>query len=584
LFAAFISVIVIGFLVLALLATPLIKSATVNQISAELLKQVALVGQDITDLVMQKVSDTKLQNKVLKVARLTNSRVTIISADGIVLADSGTPFDQVKNLENHGNRPEVVEARDKGQGRSSRFSNTLNKELIYVAVPLKNSGNNIIGYLRFSVNETYAAGIVLKIQKAAVVALVIAVLVALILSMFFSRSFSLPIIRLSQAAKMIAQGQFPITILHHSRFEVGILEQSVEEMSKKLAKSFQKLSNERTQISTIVSSMAEGVLAVDINNKIILANPVIEKIFSVVVPEILTKNVREVIRNNEISDLLVDVLQAGHLVNRELKIILPVERIFLAQASPILTHDGKIQGAVCVLYDVTNLRKLEQYRSEFVANVSHELKTPLTSISGYIETLLDGAVDDKDNTIKFIKKIEKHTRNLTTLINDILEVSHLESKQELGPFQEVDITGLVNRAVESVAGAAKAKDIKIVKCCASEPCLMMGIEEHIYRAVLNLLDNAVNYTSAGGRVEISCARKDNGFEIAVADSGIGIPQEHLDRIFERFYRVDTARSKELGGTGLGLSIVKHVMNIHNGTVIVESHVGQGSKFTLFFPA
>ena len=253
LFAAFVGVLVIGFLILFLLAAPRIKTNAVNRIADELFKQVSLTQQEYASLLTQKAGNKFLQARANKAAELSGSRVTIIAENGIVLADSGTPDQQVKDLENHGARPEVLAAKTKSRGMSSRFSTTLGKDLIYVAVPLKDSGGNITGYLRFSVPETYATQIVWKVQQAAALALIVAVLISLFLSVAFARWFSRPVIRLSQATKMIAQGKFPLTIMRRSPFEVGELEASVEEMSRRLAESFKKLSNERTQVAAIIS-------------------------------------------------------------------------------------------------------------------------------------------------------------------------------------------------------------------------------------------------------------------------------------------------------------------------------------------
>ncbi|HTY12764.1 MAG TPA: ATP-binding protein, partial [Candidatus Omnitrophota bacterium] len=292
----------------------------------------------------------------------------------------------------------------------------------------------------------------------------------------------------------------------------------------------------------------------------------------------------EAIKNNEISDLIDASLRSGDKVEREIDIITPISGSFIAIASPIRDESGRVLGAVCVLHDTTETKKLMQYRSEFVANVSHELKTPLTAIRNYVETLLGGAIDDRENNRDFLGKIDKHALNLSALIDDLLEISKLESRKELGPYVKVDIEKVIGRALETVQEKARKKDIAIEKHCAAGEAFVSGLEDHLYRAVLNLIDNAVNYTGEGGRIEIGCAKNDDKVEISVADNGIGIAEEHLPRIFERFYRVDKARSRDLGGTGLGLAIVKHVANIHNGSVTVESAEGKGSRFIITLPA
>jgi two-component system, OmpR family, phosphate regulon sensor histidine kinase PhoR len=371
--------------------------------------------------------------------------------------------------------------------------------------------------------------------------------------------------------------------MHKSKLKLGELEAAVEEMSESLADNFKTLSAERGRIFAVLSSMAEAVVAIDADEKIILVNPAYEKIFGAFEPEILARPVREGIKNNEISDIMERTLHTGERVEEEISIVFPVQGSFVALANPIKDDKGEIIGVVCVLHDITNLKKLEVYRSEFVANVSHELKTPLTAIRNYAETLINGAINDRDHNLEFLAKIDKHASNLSALIDDILEISNLEAKKELGPYVRIDLEKIISKAIETVSGKAQKKNISLEKQCGGE-FYIHGIEDHIYRAVLNLLDNAVNYTGEGGRVEISCERTGDKLEISVSDNGIGIPRDHLHRIFERFYRVDKARSRDLGGTGLGLAIVKHVANIHNGSVSVESDEGKGSKFTIILPA
>ncbi len=412
LFISFVGLILLCFIIFTILATPRIKTAAINQISNDLYKQASLISAEPF-----KKDSSAIQDKVLEAAKLSGSRVTLIAKNGKVLADSSTPFSELGKLENHISRPEIIEAQKYGKGKAVRYSATLGKDFIYVAIPIQGD----FGYLRLSVPTTYAANLVLKIHKSMAVALIIVILVAIALSMLFSRSFAHPII------------------------------------------------------------------------------------------------------------------------------------------------------------------KLGRYRSEFVANVSHELKTPLTAIRGYVETLVGGAIEDKEHNRDFLNKIDKHVSHLSYLIDDILEISRLESKREIEPFANIDIVKVIERAWDTVAERAKEKQISLVKKCDMGPCFIPGLEDHIYRALLNILDNAINYTASGGSVELLCRKTKDKLELVVSDTGIGIPQKHLARIFERFYRVDKARSRQLGGTGLGLSIVKHVMNIHHGAVDVESEVGTGSKFTLIFP-
>jgi len=329
--------------------------------------------------------------------------------------------------------------------------------------------------------------------------------------------------------------------------------------------------------------MRDGVMVLDHSNKIIYANQSLAEIFAAPLSEIIDKRLLEVTRLVELANLINEVRAAAELKEKEIRLFFPSEKVFSCSANTIKS-EAEEALVVLVMHDISEIRKLENLRREFVANVSHELKTPLTAIRNYAETLLSGAIEDKEHNRGFLQKIEKHTDNLSALIDDLLEISRLESKRELGAFGQTDAEKIVRRAMETVSGKADRKKVEVKMECKGSRFFVYGVEDHLYRAVLNLLDNAVNYTNEGGEVSIALGRLADRVEVSVSDTGIGISAEHLSRIFERFYRVDKARSRELGGTGLGLAIVKHVMNIHNGSVSVESEEGKGSRFTLAFPS
>jgi len=590
LFASFLGIVIFSFLFVGILSEPEIRSAIISHLTNDLYRQALLSKDDYTSLLRQTSDQSVIQAIALKTASLSGSRVTIIAKNGIVLGDSGTPLKDLPALENHADRPEIISASSQGVGKSVRHSHTLGKDLIYLAVPLRSNTGGIIGFLRFAVPISYASELILRFYKPILIALAAAGALAILFSFLFARFFSAPIERLVAVSAKIAQGEIPQTIIHKSRFEVGILEEAVEEMSRRLADNFNKLSAERGQMAAIISNMAEGVIAINSAGRIIAVNPVVEKLFGQTMPEVSGKLAREGIRNNEIIGLLEEALTSGRLLEKEIDIYVPSRKNYVAHAGPIRNAQNEVIGVVCVLYDITELKKLENYRSEFVANVSHELKTPLATIHSYVQTLAGGAINDPEHNLDFLGKIDKHVLSLAALIDDILEISQLESKEGLAPFSTVNVIEAVNRALDAVIERAEKKKIGLKREFTNAALLVRGLEDHIYRAVLNLLENALTYTPEGGSIAVSCAKHGDKVLVSVTDTGIGIPAEHLPRIFERFYRVDQARSRQMGGTGLGLAIVKHVMNIHGGTVTVESppagragEVGKGSSFTLIFP-
>jgi two-component system, OmpR family, phosphate regulon sensor histidine kinase PhoR len=409
------------------------------------------------------------------------------------------------------------------------------------------------------------------------------VLIMLVFSFGFSSYFISNIDKISRAIFDISNGKPKELITMNTGSEFRKIGDAINELQYRLFSTVGELSTSQDQKNAILSSMIEGVLAVDGQGRVMFANPSIEKMFNVLEPEILNRPVREVIRNNEIADLIEEVSRSNRIIQKEIEVVTPIEGIFMAHANPITRDNKTSEGVLCVLYDISDIRKLERYRSEFVANVSHELKTPLTVIKSNVETLLNGAIDDKEHNVGFLKKIDKHANNLYALIDDLLEISKLEAKKDLGAFKKVDICKVGQRALETVSDKIHSKNISLVKNKSDEQLEVQGLEDHIYRAILNLLDNSANYTDEDGRISISCKREDNEVWVTVSDTGVGIPEKDLPRIFERFYRVEKSRARDVGGTGLGLAIVKHVMNVHNGRVIVDSIEGKGSSFTLVFP-
>jgi len=330
----------------------------------------------------------------------------------------------------------------------------------------------------------------------------------------------------------------------------------------------------------ILSSMRDGAIVLDNSDQIIYANQSFLDSFSLSRGEVVGKRLLEAVRIPELAGLAGEARMADTPIEKEISVVYPEEKVFSCSATVIETEEGEPEVMAIVFHDISEMKKLENLRSEFVANVSHELKTPLTAIRGYVETLIDGAINDPENNKGFLQKIDKNAHNLSDLIEDILQLSSLEARRGLEPFKEIDIGQEIGRVMETLSGKLKTKKIEIV---GLENCPVVGDENLIYRALLNLVDNAINYSSPGNKIEIACRRAEKTVEVSVKDYGIGIAAEHLPRLFERFYRIDKARSRDLGGTGLGLSIVKHIMDIHGGSVKVESEEGKGSTFTLVFP-
>ena len=358
---------------------------------------------------------------------------------------------------------------------------------------------------------------------------------------------------------------------------INELTQGMDSLFLKVA----ELQKQLNAIQAIIESMAEGVIAVDKDARILSVNPSIEKIFGISRKETEGRLFLEVIRNNDLAEIIDKVLKGGEFISLELSLVWPVQKIFQINASPIFENNA-VSGCSVVIHDITELRRLETMRSDFVANVSHELKTPLTSVKGFVETLLEGALDDKAHNREFLKIIQEHTQRLDNLVDDLLSLSNLESKDIVLKKSVFDLRQQLDEVITGFKSHLKKKGLEI-KNDLPQSLSLLADKSRIEQVFTNLIDNAIKFNKENGWVRIYGEEIDGKIKVIIEDSGIGIPAKDITRIFERFYRVDKARSRELGGTGLGLSIVKHIVELHQGSVGVESSEGFGSKFWFILP-
>jgi two-component system phosphate regulon sensor histidine kinase PhoR len=387
---------------------------------------------------------------------------------------------------------------------------------------------------------------------------------------------------MSSVAEAMARGDFSKKLFVHSHDEIEDLARALNSLSDQVREKMDSLDSERAKLDLVLSSMFEGVIVTDERERIILMNPSLRRLFMIAVdPE--GRKPLEVIRNSAIGDMVDRILKGQQqLATEEITVTVPEERILQANGVPII-RNGRPEGSILVFHDITELRRLERIRQEFVANVSHELRTPIASIKGYAETLMEGALDDKDNAKEFISIIFQDANRLAALINDLLDLSKIESGKMNMSLVSLDPAKLLKGAVKVMEKQAKARSISLG--IDLEPGLpQVKADETLFTQVMvNLLENAIKYTPEGGSVTVSAKKDNESLQVNVVDTGIGIPEKDLSRIFERFYRVDKARSRELGGTGLGLSIVKHIVQAHHGRVWVTSVPGTGSTFSFTIP-
>ena len=530
------------------------------------LKRDALLAREVVSRSQPEAINTLAHD----LSHKTGLRVTILAPDGTVIGESDKPTEQLSQIENHLHRPEVQAALQSGIGSSMRHSDTIGVDLMYVAVSVTN--NPTIGFVRVALPLHEIALTTSRVRRTVAAASIAVALVALPVVFVLARRLSGPIDAMQQMATRVAHGNFSQRAPERGGAELRELGAALNQMSSQLESRLRELNNEKAELSAILSSMTEGVLVVDAAGRTRLANRALRQQFQLG-DEVIGKTVLEAFRHVGLEKLIAE-RGAG-----ELTFLQPGECAFAVTAAAL----ERSAGTVVVFHDITRIKQLENVRKDFVANVSHELRTPLSIIKGYVETLLDEQPPDAATARQFLLTIEKHSQRLEALIGDLLSISELESQQARLTVSSVSLRKVVESALDELRQRAKEKSMTISVEIAEKLLAVRADAQRLHQVLINLLDNAIKYTPAGGRVTISA--KDNGSEVqvCVADNGPGIALEHLQRIFERFYRVDKARSREMGGTGLGLSIVKHIVQAHGGRVWAESELEKGSAFYFTLP-
>jgi len=519
----------------------------------------------------------KLESWAHGASQRAQARVTVIDPQGLVLADS---HHDPETMENHANRPEIQTAYQKQVGTSIRHSDTLKRDLCYLAIPLDYRDHE--GYvLRLAVPVEDVDAASAAVRWRILGASLAAAFVALGVAYFFSRSFTHRIGSLRAFAEGLVSARFSQTPLSGPPDELGELARSLNSMASQLRELVGRLSLESARREAILVSMTEGVLAVDGDLRITFANESLARALGVRYPLTEKQALVEVVRDPDLREMLTRVLATGCSRTEKLHLSAAPGRSFHVHAAPLAAGSGR--GAIAILHDITDLERLENIRKDFVANVSHELRTPLTAIRGYAETLLEGALEDQENNRKFLEIIRAHAIRLNNISSDLLTLSELESGKPAPKPETVSLASALESALRAVEAEARVREVSLV-CGKLEEAKVAGDRVQLEQAFVNLLNNAVKFNRPHGEVIVEMIRPVDGrIGVVITDTGIGIPSEHLPRIFERFYRVDKARSRDVGGTGLGLSIVKHVIERMGGTVAVESQLGRGSTFTVLLP-
>jgi two-component system phosphate regulon sensor histidine kinase PhoR len=523
---------------------------------------------------------TRLREWTTQIAA-SGARVTVVASDGLVLADSES---DTNTMENHAGRPEIQAALANGEGHSVRYSVTLRRDLLYYAVrQTESDGPPMV--LRFAVPLESADQAVATFRRSLWLASFIILLIAFAASVLVSRSISDRVDRLKEFSRRVAEGDFrPLPGEGSSEGSGDALEAlgaSLNQTAARLDLSIRTLTEERNMSSAILGSMVEGVAVVNGAERLVFANQGFAAILELDVPPRSGSALVEVVRQTEMIEAVRQVLAGEPRVEAEIVTGTLRQHFFAATVAAV--RAGETSGAVVVLHDITDLRKLERVRRDFVANVSHEFKTPLTAIQGFSETLLAGAIDDPQNRERFLGIILEHSRRLARLTDDLLKLSQMDADRLEVEIRGISVAELVDGCVETAQHRATEKDLIVSVELPDALPNISGDRRRLTEVLQNLLDNAIQYTLSGGRIVVRAELRAPDVIFTVSDSGIGIPKVDQSRIFERFYRVDAARSREAGGTGLGLAIAKHIVEVHGGRIWVDSEIGQGSDFHFSVP-
>lgn len=507
-----------------------------------------------------------------------SERITIINSDGRVLSDSAAESSEMKN---HANRPEVAKALEGEVSASSRVSATVGKGYIYAAAPVY-AGHEIVGVVRISVESSGILSAIIPTWLILVAGFLVLLLLLFIVTLWTERMLTGDLREINEGAEKMVVGNDLEKMPQPKLSELFELARNLEAIAGKVRGNMGLVESERDKLEAILVNISIGVIVVDTSGRIELINRVARKMLGIGGREVLGKRFTEVHHTPAIEDA-IEKSKSGVDVSEEVLISIPRESRVLIKAGAIKSEDEEISGVICVLEDITKTRRLERIRRDFIANVSHELRTPVANLRAIVDALVEGAHEDRERAKHFLESIDKESFRLMGLIEDLLVLSRLESEEFLVKEETFDLSRLIDDAIEDKSGLSERLSVRVDTGDLQRPVMVSADRELIRIAFSNLLDNALKYNKPGGSVRVYCFREEEKIVILVTDTGIGIPRSERKRVFERFYRVDRARSRETGGTGLGLSIVKHVAELHKGTVSLESGEGEGSTFRLEIP-
>ncbi|MEG0267415.1 MAG: ATP-binding protein [Carnobacterium sp.] len=547
----------------------------------DLMEQSKLVLSNFNGVVKDRLAFSDLKRQALKVKEYTNQRITLIDLKGTVIYDS--IIDNDSALENHRNREEI-KAIIKGEpeGTDTRISESTKKTLYYVAQPIVDQSGELIGILRLAKPLAEMNQLNGQILQSILVFIVLALILTTGITFLIAKYIAKPIEEVMNVTKKLSNKQYGARYSGDGYGEVNKLGETINELAESLDEQMQEIIQNRERINELINHLVIGVMQLDEDGNIQIVNPAMCQIFDMESSVLLGKSYVEVTKSYGLSHLIEKAYRKKEIQNKEIYFYFPTERIVDANVVPIVGKTKDDMNLIVLLYDITEIRRLEKVRTDFVTNASHELRTPVTALKGFSETLLDGAMEDKATLKQFLEIMLEESTRLDLLVNDILELSKLEQRQVPIAYEKVVVKEAVLSTFKLIKQKAEQKNITL-NLIEEDSVTIEGDKDRLKQILANLIDNAVIYTKSGGAINVVLNKTEQQAIIAISDNGMGIPEDEINRIFERFYRVDKGRSRNSGGTGLGLSIVKYLVENFNGTITVKSKVGLGTTFEVTFP-